>query len=262
MNYQISTLCEKGDFRTNNEDAISYGVNKTLNITWMVIADGMGGHLAGEVASELYIDYITQQITKLSSTPSIGWCAWITQQITVANTIVFEHAQAHIQCKGMGTTGVLAVFDHQQCSIGWVGDSRAYLLRDNQLSLQTEDHTMIQYLLNKGAITASEAEKSNTKNLLSRAIGNKAEIEVDTVSYNAANGDTVMLSTDGLHDYLTKAEIADYMAEFASLCCAEETFQSASKLICEKMTKQAIRQLSKDNITLGLITMTEQPAFT
>ena len=257
MNYQVSTLCEKGHVRSNNEDAICYGFNSKLNITWMIIADGMGGHLAGEVASALLIDCIEQKITQLETVPESGWCDWISKQITSANTIIFTRAQTQPECKGMGTTGVLAIFDKQQCSIGWVGDSRAYLLRDGQLSLQTEDHTMIQYLLNKGAITANDAEKSNTKNFLSRAIGSKQDVEVDTISYDANNGDTVMLSTDGLHDYLTHAEITEYLGEFSSLSNTNVPQENAGMSVCKKMTEQAIMQLSRDNLTLGLITITE-----
>ena len=150
----------------------------------------------------------------------------------------------------------MAIFDKQQCSIGWVGDSRAYLLRDNQLILQTEDHTMIQYLLNKGAITVNEAEKSNTKNLLSRAIGSKQNVEVDTISYNSANGDTVMLSTDGLYDYLTKAEITEHMGEFSSLSYINVPHDAGMSL-CKKMTEQAIMQLSRDKLTGGVRASTE-----
>jgi|GEM_PF-494765 len=257
MNYQVSTLCEQGNFRSNNEDAICYGFHEKLNVFWMIVADGMGGHLSGEVASGLLIDYIKQKISRLETLPESGWCDWIAKQMTVANSIIFDRAQNQTQCQGMGTTGVLTVFDKQQCSIGWVGDSRAYLLRNHQLSLQTEDHTMIQYLLNKGAITANEAEKSNTKNLLSRAIGSKQDVEVDTISYDVVNGDTIMLSTDGLHDYLTKADISTHMADFLSLSNTS-TFSEADGIsICKKMIEQAIMQLSKDNVTLGLISITE-----
>lgn len=257
MNYHVSTLCEQGHFRANNEDAICHGFNDKLHLTWMIIADGMGGHLAGEVASSLLINYIEQKITQLEVLPETGWCDWISKQMMSANKIIFDHAQTKPECNGMGTTGVLIIFDKQQCSIGWVGDSRAYLLRDKQLSLQTEDHTMIQYLLNKGAITANEAEKSNTKNLLSRAIGSKEDVEVDTISYDAINGDTVLLSTDGLHDYLSKIEIAEYMSEFASLSYTSDSHENAGMTLCKKMTEQAIMQLSKDNLTLGLITTTK-----
>jgi protein phosphatase len=257
MNYQVSTLSEIGNFRTKNEDAIAYGFNDKLNITWMIIADGMGGHLAGEVASGLLIDYLKQQIVQLETKSESDWCRWIAQQITSANEIIFEYAQKQDEFKGMGTTGVVLIFDKQQCSIGWVGDSRAYLLRDNQLSLQTEDHTMIQYLLNKGAITANEAEKSNTKNLLSRAIGSKQGVVVDTISYRAVKGDTVMLSTDGLHDYLTPTEITEHMKEFASLSYANVAHEVEGISLCKKMTEQAIAQLSKDNLTLGLISIIE-----
>jgi protein phosphatase len=256
MNYQISTLCEKGHIRSNNEDAICHGVNNTLGITWMVIADGMGGHLAGEVASALLTDCIEKNIMQLKTVPNSGWCDWISQQITAANSVIFTRAQTHPECKGMGTTGVVAIVDKLQCSIGWVGDSRAYLLRDGQLKLQTEDHTMIQYLLNKGAITANEAEKSNTKNLLSRAIGSKLDVEVDTISYDAISGDTMMLSTDGLHDYLTHEEITEYMNEFSALSYTSAAQENSGIFVCKKMIEQAIEQLSKDNLTLGLITIT------
>ena len=247
MKFFVQSACEQGAVRTNNEDAICYGESAELGVFWMLVADGMGGHQAGEVASNILVDYVKEQFEQLKKIPDQPWTDWMRLQISQANAAIFEHAQSATQYQGMGTTGVFIVIHANQANIAWVGDSRAYLLREHVLSLQTQDHTMIQYLLNKGAITADEAEKSNTKNLLSRAVGIKETVEVDVLTIPVEYGDTFLLSTDGLHDYLKENELADYMASFS----VENT--ETNKAISFNMIEQAIAQSSKDNVTLGMI---------
>ena len=144
----------------------------------------------------------------------------------------------------MGTTGVLLVIENNKCHLGWVGDSRAYTFKNKSLVQETVDHTMLQELVNKGAITAETAKNANTKNLLSQAIGVREKISVDTKTIEINSGDTIMLSTDGLHDYLAEEEINRYLAEF-----------STEKDICHDMINQAIAQKSRDNLTVGLINL-------
>ena len=244
MNYHIKSLCHQGAIRDNNEDAISYGVNEDLSITWMLVADGMGGHNAGEVASAMLVDHIKTAWHKISSSPQLHWQTWITKQLSDANMAIWQQAKSTVTQQGMGTTGVLMVIDKGECHIGWVGDSRAYTLKGNSLVQETIDHTMIQELVNKGAITAATARTSNTKNLLSQAIGVREKIAVDTTTIAINNGDTIMLSTDGLHDYLTEQEISQYLSEF-----------SAGENVCNKMINHAIAKNSRDNLTVGLINL-------
>lgn len=242
INYYIKTLCHRGVIRSNNEDAISYGHNKSLGITWMLIADGMGGHNAGEVASAMLIEHFNVQFNRLTQSNSIDWQLWIKQQLAVANKAILLQAQTTIAQQGMGTTAVLMVIADNTCYLGWVGDSRAYTLQENKLRQQSVDHTMVQALVTSGAISVAEAKRTNAKNLLSQAIGVKAEIIVDTTSIAINSGDTIMLSTDGLHDYLTYAQIGDYLASYSS-----------ENDVCKTMVEQAIAQHSRDNLTLGLV---------
>jgi len=242
MNYHIKSLCHQGSIRDNNEDAISYGIHKELGVVWMLIADGMGGHNAGEVASAMLVDHIKCQWDKVSIANQANWLAWISEQLNTANLSILRQAKDTEGQQGMGTTGVLMVIENNKCHLGWVGDSRAYTLKEKNLVQETIDHTMIQELVNKGAISAETAKKANTKNLLSQAIGVRERISVDTKTITINQGDTVMLSTDGLHDYLSEQEMNQYLSEFSS-----------NKDVCHDMIYRAMAQNSRDNLTVGLV---------
>jgi len=242
MNYHIKSLCHQGSIRDNNEDAISYGIHKELGVAWMLIADGMGGHNAGEVASAMLVDHIKYQWDKVSITNQANWLAWISEQLNTANLSILKQSKNTEGQQGMGTTGVLMVIENNKCHLGWVGDSRAYTLKENNLVQETIDHTMIQELVNKGAITAETAKKANTKNLLSQAIGVREKISVDTKTITINQGDTIMLSTDGLHDYLSEQEIKQFLSKFPS-----------ENDVCHEMIYRAMAQNSRDNLTVGLV---------
>lgn len=246
MNYHIKSLCHQGSIRDNNEDAISYAVHKELDVVWMLIADGMGGHNAGEVASAMLVDQIKDAWGKVSITKQASWLTWITEQLNTANLSILKQAKNTVGQQGMGTTGVLMVIENNKCHIGWVGDSRAYTLKNKNLVQETIDHTMLQELVNKGAISAETAKNANTKNLLSQAIGVREKISVDTATIAIESGDTIMLSTDGLHDYLTEQEINHYLSRF-----------STERDVCDDMVNQALAQNSRDNLTVGLINLSD-----
>jgi protein phosphatase len=246
MNFHIKSLCHQGSIRDNNEDAISYAIHQELDVVWMLIADGMGGHNAGEVASAMLVDQIKYAWGKVSITKQASWLTWITEQLNTANLNILKQAKNTVGQQGMGTTGVLMVIENNKCHIGWVGDSRAYTLKNNNLVQETIDHTMLQELVNKGAISAETAKNANTKNLLSQAIGVREKIAVDTATIAIESGDTIMLSTDGLHDYLTEEEINQYLSQF-----------STERDVCDDMVNQAIAQNSRDNLTVGLINLSD-----
>lgn len=246
MNFHIKSLCHQGSIRDNNEDAISYAIHQELDVVWMLIADGMGGHNAGEVASAMLVDQIKYAWGKVSITKQASWLTWITEQLNTANLNILKQAKNTVGQQGMGTTGVLMVIENNKCHIGWVGDSRAYTLKNNNLVQETIDHTMLQELVNKGAISAETAKNANTKNLLSQAIGVREKISVDTATIAIESGDTIMLSTDGLHDYLTEQEINQYLSQF-----------STERDVCDDMVNQAIAQNSRDNLTVGLINLSD-----
>jgi protein phosphatase len=138
------------------------------------------------------------------------------------------------------------VLEANNCHLGWIGDSRAYTLKNNQLSQETTDHTMLQELVNKGAISAETAKQSNTKNLLSQAIGVQENISVGTVTVELNSGDSIMLSTDGLHDYLSDDDINYFLLRFTE-----------NQDTCHEMINLAIAQKSRDNLTVGLVRLTD-----
>jgi protein phosphatase len=247
MTYYIESLCHQGNYRKNNEDALNYGIDEASGCFWMLVADGMGGHSAGEIASNMLISSIEKQWLILHKSTSqnmakFDWPQWISSQINTANQEIVKAGTNDPKLKGMGTTGVLMVVCDNTCYIGWVGDTRAYFLRQDDLKQITTDHTMIQVLLKKGAITELEAKNANTNNLLSQAIGVTQKIDVDTLSFDIEENDVIMLSTDGLHDYISEEDIRKYLSSF-----------SETQPICNDMVEQALSQSSKDNLTLGVL---------
>ena len=244
MKYQVESHSSKGPYRDNNEDAIDFGFDESADFFWMIVADGMGGHKAGEVASDMLAQLVKREIKELNQNYAQNWEQWIQTVIEQANGAIYQAAKKSKKLSGMGTTGVLLILYQKQCFIGWVGDSRAYLLRTRELSQLTRDHSAIQYLLDKGSITAEEAEQSDNKHLLSRAIGVGKTIEVDVISNNLSLGDTLFLSTDGIHDYLSNMVLSGYLADF-----------SAGRKVAAKMINQAMAQGSRDNLTLGIVSL-------
>jgi len=247
MSYLFQSICDQGAVRPNNEDAIKFGSANNGELAWMVIADGMGGHLAGEVASALLVDEIENAINSVNDFENIDWLCWIEIELNRANNKIFYQGKRHSEQRGMGTTSVLAIIYKHQCYIGWVGDSRCYLYRkdENQpsdLTQLTIDHTMIQALLDKGAITKKEADASNAKNTLSKAMGTKKGVDVDTKQLPIHKHDILLLSTDGLHDSLP-----------------HDLFEALVKQIPEginigeDLVKGSVENNSKDNITFGSI---------
>ena len=250
-NFSFQSICDQGAVRPNNEDAIKFGLADNDKLAWMIIADGMGGHLAGEVASSLLVDEIEDAFANLTNFDENDWLCWIEIELNRANNKIYFQAQNNIEQKGMGTTAVLAIIHQQQCFIGWVGDSRCYRYRfgqarGNNLTQLTTDHTLVQALLDKGAITVKEAQASNNKNILSKAIGVKKGIDVDTKQVTIQNQDILLLSTDGLHDNLTR-----------------QSYEESIKKILEgaeignELVEKSVAKGSKDNITFGSILVNE-----
>lgn len=265
MNFKFTSICDQGAFRSNNEDAIKFGCAKLFKgsheqFAWMIIADGMGGHQAGEVASKIIVDEVENQVSLIENCSLIDPLCWIEITLNKANHKIYSQAQKNKLQNGMGSTAVLAMIIQNQCYVGWVGDSRCYLYSTSKDSKKTEnhesnksntieeltqlttDHTMVQLLLDKGAITSKEAEVSNNKNMLSRAMGVKSSIKIDTKQHPIHNNELLLLSTDGLHDSLTHQSLTNFVTQIRD-----------GKDISDLMVQQAIKCDSRDNITFGSI---------
>ncbi|MGZ8600490.1 MAG: Stp1/IreP family PP2C-type Ser/Thr phosphatase [Actinomycetota bacterium] len=198
MRVTAAAASDVGRVREGNEDA--YLVLEPL----FVVADGMGGARGGEVASNLAI----QTIRRLFEAGEGS----LPDQVQEANRVVFERSQRDREVAGMGTTLTAALLEDGALRLAHVGDSRAYLLRDGELHLVTEDHTLVRRMVQAGEITAEEAETHPHRNILTRALGVDGIIDVDEGILELREGDRVLLCTDGLTGMVRAEEIRAVLA--------------------------------------------------
>lgn len=191
---------DTGQIRQANEDA--YFVGDTI----FAVADGMGGHLAGEVASAMALEPIEQLDGKVFPDASAANEA-LTGAVREANSEVSRRASNEPRFRGMGTTLTAALIEGRRLHIGHVGDSRAYLLRNGDFNQLTDDHTLVQHLIDEGQITKEEAATHPQRSIITRAIGVAPTIEVDTMSLDLEEGDVVLLCSDGLTGVVSDQQI-------------------------------------------------------
>ncbi|MEF3273910.1 MAG: protein phosphatase 2C domain-containing protein [Chloroflexus sp.] len=196
MHVRYSACTDNGKRREINQDA--YGSAEIGQGTLLVVCDGMGGHLAGEVASRLAVETILTTFQP-GDDPASG----LRQAFAAANQRVYEEGRGT-----MGTTAVAAFFWHNTLYIANVGDSRAYLVREGQIRQLTQDHSLIGDQVAAGLITAEQARASTIRNIITRAIGHLSHVDVDIFREPLLPGDTIVLSTDGMHGLLNDDEIA------------------------------------------------------
>lgn len=244
---EIAAATDPGQVRTNNEDSIA--TNGELGL--VVLADGMGGHQAGEVASGLAVDLIMRHMSHVFENPgsvkpekgtslesqSIG------DAIRLANSAVHETSQTRPECAGMGSTVVAAAFHDNKISIGHVGDSRLYRLRNNKLEQLTVDHSVVQELLSRGLISAEEARTAYNKNLVTKALGVDANVEPDVNEFEVEDNDIYLLCSDGLNDVLDDGTIKSLL----------ETDNDNLEPVVAKMINETNSQGGPDNISIILI---------
>ncbi|OYD06420.1 Stp1/IreP family PP2C-type Ser/Thr phosphatase [Paludifilum halophilum] len=190
----------KGRVRDYNEDSVGLFQSK-YGVPIAVVADGMGGHQAGDVASQSAVQVIKRELQGL--TPSMGTKERRKQSlhaVTAANRDVYRMAARHKGYKGMGTTVISAVLGREEIVLAHIGDSRAYLLHDNGLYQLTEDHSLVNILRKHGEITEEEAEVHPQRNVIVRAVGTNEEVEADLVVTPWYEGDILLLCSDGLYN--------------------------------------------------------------
>jgi protein phosphatase len=193
MRAVVGAATDIGQVREGNED--SYLVMDPL----FVVADGMGGHRGGEVASNLALETIERLFSAREGS--------LVEQIAQANRVVFERSQRDREVSGMGTTLTAALVEGPRVRIGHVGDSRAYLLRDGELHLLTEDHTLVHRMVEEGEITEEEAETHPHRSILTRALGVDDAVDIDEGVVEVRDGDRLLLCTDGLTGMVSDREI-------------------------------------------------------
>lgn len=200
------------------------------------VADGMGGHVAGEIASKLAAKVVQEYV--LQHLGAVETMAVLAQAIAEANTAVYQMAQAENEYAGMGTTVTLVYAEDDLIYWGHVGDSRLYLFRDNELRQLTNDHSLVWELMQSGTITREEAINHPQRNILTRAVGSCEQVKIDTGSMQIYPGDILLLCTDGLTNMVSEAEICEIVGS------APTAAQTVDKLI-----EQARAAGGYDNIT-------------
>ena len=241
-----------GQVRDHNEDALLLDKRNGA----YVVADGMGGANAGEVASRMVVEEIARQARTMSKSlreqsedPDQGrrWALhYLPQVIEQANRLIYAEAQHNRGRRGMGTTVVMLMPVGDEAYICHVGDSRVYLARDGELFQVTEDHSLVTRMLRNGQITAAEAANHPRKNLITRCVGIQPEVEVDSLYVDLQPGDRFLLCSDGLSDMLPFEQLQDL----------------ALRLSGQQLVEAAIHEANlaggKDNITLVVVEVEQQ----
>jgi len=238
-------LSDKGLSRKHNED--SFYADKDLGL--FVVADGMGGHSAGDVASSMAVEALSGYIRKscAGGDPLIGRSDSgpsdasnrLVSGIRLANQVVCEAAKNNPSWKGMGTTIVAALVDGNRVSVAHAGDSRAYLVRSATISQLTDDHSVVAERIRKGLMSREEAEGSGIRNLITRALGNDEALEVDVTEIDIMDGDRLLLCSDGLSTMVADDEVLLIMAN-----------DNAPESACRRLVAAANNHGGKDNITV------------
>ncbi len=250
---QIAGLTDTGKVRRRNEDSIGY--DSVLGL--LVLADGMGGHLGGEVASSMTVDTIIEEVQ--THLPAIGSgqvdsatgfsleSICIQDAIELANDRVYRKSAEGPELRGMGTTVVTLLFYDNRLSLAHIGDSRCYRMRGGQMEQLTKDHSLMQELIDRGFYTPEEARKSLNKNLVTKALGIDPTVSADLQEDLVLKGDIYLLCSDGLTDLIEDDEISLTITEFS------DNLEEAAKQLITKANQNG----GKDNISVILCRVKE-----
>jgi len=241
---EITTATHPGMVRSHNEDSISADAATGL----AVLADGMGGYNAGEVASGIAVAMISAELKKALAAANGEIDAATAERLVGehavrANNAIFQAAQNQSQYAGMGTTLVVALWYDNSLVVGHIGDSRLYRFRGNKLEQVTRDHSLLQEQIDSGLITKAQARHSQNKNLVTRAVGIDPEVEAEVHSYPVQPGDIYLLCSDGLNDMVTDEDMELTLA----------SLQANLPLAAAQLVQQANDNGGRDNVSVILV---------
>ncbi|AZN42072.1 Stp1/IreP family PP2C-type Ser/Thr phosphatase [Paenibacillus albus] len=204
----VAYRSDVGRIRTINEDTAWSELLADSGLALAIVADGMGGHKAGEVASGMAVDTFREALDGIPSTLTLEERKTLmSQAILQANEAVYEAASSNEQYHNMGTTVVAALIQDDTAVIGHIGDSRVYKWRDQVLTQLTDDHTLVNELVKSGQITLEEAATHPRRNVITRALGTDEQVEVDIICTGWRADDVLMLCSDGLTTMVSPSEI-------------------------------------------------------
>ncbi len=235
-------LTDSGKVRDHNEDSVTILKNAN-NEQLLIVADGMGGHRAGEVASSMVVKHMGDEFGKLSTIGSkIDAINWLKDNVCAINREILDHTKVHPEALGMGTTAVMALLTNEYLIFANIGDSSGFVFKNGKLTKVTNDHTLVNLLVASGDLTEEEAKYHPKRNVLMKALGSseKAELDIFDVDINI---DGILLCSDGLTSMLTKEQIEKVLND--------EDLEIEEKVI--KLIRKSNARGGTDNISVAYL---------
>lgn len=236
---KMKAVTNIGRHRKNNEDSYCIGENECG--IFAVVADGMGGHLAGEVASAMAVESLKNSFESLDFKTEEEFYDKVRTAYEEANRKIYEFAEQNSKVMGMGTTAVSAFIFDKHLFVANVGDSRAYIIDKTSINQLTKDHSYVQQLVDSGVITKEQARNHPKRNYITRAIGTEEDVAVDIFKTDY-NGQTILLCSDGLSGLISDDTILEIVNK-------EEDMEE----IVNKLVEAANEEGGTDNITVALL---------
>jgi len=250
MKTQVFGLTDVGRRRESNQDALLVAPERGL----YAVADGMGGHAAGEVASHIAIEALSEVLRDVAFLTDHTDPKTAGTRLQVAfvegNQRICDSVVTRGEWRGMGTTIVALVTLEDRAVIGHVGDSRAYLLRDGTLRRLTDDHSWVSEQVRMGLMTDEEAHRHPMRNIVTRALGNRPALDVDINEAEAVPADVFLLCSDGLNSMLTDREISETL----------HANRQDPEVACQKLVEAANAKGGEDNITVIVCLVSDEEA--
>ncbi|MGF9908500.1 Stp1/IreP family PP2C-type Ser/Thr phosphatase [Brevibacillus porteri] len=236
---EIAMKSHVGRVRQVNEDY--YACVTDLNGRVLaIVADGMGGHQAGDIASRLAVERIVKELRHLDGDlEAEDVREQLMNAVLLANKEVYEYAVEHPECSGMGTTVVAALFDQSSVITAHIGDSRLYFYNQDGLVMKTEDHSLVNELLKSGQITAEEASVHPHRNVIMRSLGTEPDVLIDLGQFEWSEGDVVLICSDGLSNKVSHSSLEENLQKQISL-----------QAKVDGLVQEALDAGGEDNITL------------
>lgn len=242
LTMKIYSKTDIGKTRSSNQDAVKTG-KISDSLAWSVVCDGMGGVAGGDVASDIAVltisSYLNKELSANKNSKEIKNVVY--EAVNSANKAIYLKSQNDVSLKNMGTTVILCVLNGDDLHVVHVGDSRAYLIDENNINQITIDHSMVQEMLSSGKITVDEAKNHPQKNVITRALGVSEEVEIDYNHLKIKQGNIVMLCTDGLTNHVDESRIHEI--------CKENDLSQVPQILIDEGNKNG----GSDNITVSVI---------
>ena len=247
MHLAVAARTDTGRVRKGNEDTLHADANAFRGI--FIVADGMGGHAAGEIASEMAVQIVSRDLTELNDLEIEGAPEQVAEALRDANRAVFERTRKELEKTGMGTTVSALLLSDTHYIIGHIGDSRIYLVRDGEMPQLTRDHSLVQEQVDAGLLTPEQARRHPQSNVITRCVGMADDIEPDVLEGEARMGDCFLLASDGLTGMVEDKRIQQLLLS-----------RAAPARIVDALISEANNNGGNDNITAIVVRVLPQEA--